>query len=239
MNEKRKWKPIWRWETFQLAMVLLLAIVANVVTRADWPVVGPVLAIVLLVLAVGFALLLIVPLFLPSGRDSENSRRSLDGVALVPAADAGRGPDDTGTDDTGTDRTSTGTGRTTTNDVTNDTPTAEVLVPVDETRRHQTSIDAAQAKTVGGLTAVLTPDASRWLGRELRVAVDLVAGDGRLYRAGFLPRDFGAALDPELQRLAKQRAAVQAPVTVEGAAPRFTVKIALPPLRRARSEQPG
>lgn len=83
MNLTRRWKPFWRWEAFLFAMVLALAIAANFVTCADWPVVGPILAVVLLMLAVVIAVLLVLPLFRRNGRDSENTRKSLEGVELL------------------------------------------------------------------------------------------------------------------------------------------------------------
>jgi hypothetical protein len=202
MNAKRKWKPIWRWEAFLFAMVLILAMAASLVSRAEWPVAGPILAIALLVLAIVLAVLLVLPLFLPSGRDSENTRKSLEGVELVPVE-------------------------------------ATKTVRVVESERRQTSIDAARAKSTNGVTAVLTPDASRWLGRELRVAVDLIGGDGALHRAGFVPRELDAELDTELQPLAKRRAALVVPVAINGDSRPFTVDIGLGPIRRAESEQPG
>ncbi|MCS5719642.1 hypothetical protein N1027_16035 [Herbiconiux sp. CPCC 205763] len=190
MNYTRRWKPFWRWEAFLFAMVLVLAIAANFVTRADWPVLGPIFAIVLLVGAVGIAVLLVLPLFLPNGRDSENTRKSLEGVELLEVD-----------------------------------PTKTLRV-VDSDRR-QNAIDAAQAKTSGPVTAVLTPDASRWLGRELRVAVDLIGGDGQIYRAGFVPPEVDLELGAALRRLAARRAAVVVPVTIHGSARPFTVDFGL------------
>jgi hypothetical protein len=186
----RRWKPFWRWEAFLFAMVLVLAIAANFVTRADWPVVGPILAIVLLVLAVVIAVLLVLPLFLRNGRDSENTRKSLEGIELVEVE-----------------------------------PTKTLRVV--ESERRQNAIDAAHAKTSGPMTAVLTPDASRWLGRELRVAVDLIGGDGQIYRAGFVPPEVDLDLGAELRTLAARRAAVVVPVTINGSGRPFTVDFGL------------
>jgi hypothetical protein len=202
MNEKRKWKPIWRWEAFLFAMVLILAMAASLVSRADWPVAGPIVTVALLMIAVVIAVLLILPLLLTSGRDSENSRKSLEGIELIAAE-----------------------------------PTKTVRVV--ESERRQTSIDAAQANSHSPLTAVLTPDASRWLGRELRVAVDLVGDDGRIYRAGFVPRELDTGLDAELQPLKARKAALVVPATVNGTTRPFTVDIGLPAIRRAEHEQPG
>jgi membrane protein implicated in regulation of membrane protease activity len=78
----------------------------------------------------------------------------------------------------------------------------EVRVTVDDSRRRQTSLDAALARSGTELRAVLTPAATRWLGRELRVAVDLVADDGALHRVGFLPRDVDELWSERLDALA-------------------------------------
>lgn len=80
------------------------------------------------------------------------------------------------------------------------------------------------------MTAVLTPDASRWLGRELRVAVDLIGGDGQIYRAGFVPREVDLELGAGLRALATRRTAVVVPVTINGSRRPFTVDFGLGPL---------
>ncbi|MDO9397716.1 MAG: hypothetical protein Q7T71_14300, partial [Herbiconiux sp.] len=82
MDHPRRFKPFWRWELFLFAFVLALSMLASVVVRVDWGAWGAALTVLLLVLGVAAALLLVVPLFLTSGRDSEGSRRSLEGVAL-------------------------------------------------------------------------------------------------------------------------------------------------------------
>jgi hypothetical protein len=58
--------------------------------------------------------------------------------------------------------------------------------PVLSTRRHQQAIDAALSWTGSATQAVLVPDATRWLGRRIRIAVHLVA-ENRPYHVGFLP----------------------------------------------------
>lgn len=193
MNLSRRWKPFWRWEAFLFGLVLALAIAANFVSRADWPVVGPILSIALLVLAVVIAVLLVLPLFRRNGRDSENTRRSLEGIELLPVE-----PDRT--------------------------------LRVIETERRQSAIDAARAKSHRPTIAVLTPNASRWLGRELRVAVDIVGDDGQIYRAGFVPREIDFALGAELRPLSARSAALVVPVTIEGNARPFTVEFGLGPV---------
>jgi membrane protein implicated in regulation of membrane protease activity len=185
LDAPRKFKPLWRWELLLFALVLLLAIAANVVIRAAWPVVSAVLTVLLLVVAVGLAALLIVPLFRARGRDSENTLRTVEGAELVAAQPVGE---------------------------------QRMRVPLEGGERRQTAIEAARATSRGTPTAVLTPDASRWLGRELRVAVDLVADDGRVYRAGFVPRDLGAALDPQLHELRSSGRIATVPIAFESAA---------------------
>jgi hypothetical protein len=197
MNPTRRFKPFWRWEVFLLAMVLVLAMAASIVTRPDWPVVGPVLSIVLLVLAVLCALALVVPLLRPKGRDSEGTLRSLDGVELVPFESLA---------------------------VQGGSPVPARRLRVVETERRATSIDAAEAKS-RALRAVLTPDASRFLGRELRVAVDLVGDDGTVYRAGFVPPDVDTQLNAVLQPLRAAKQAALVPVTISGTPGRRVVEI--------------
>jgi hypothetical protein len=171
-------------------MVLVLAIAANGVSRADWPLVGPILTIALLVIAVVIAVLLVLPLLRRTGRDSENTRKSVEGLELIAVE-----------------------------------PTRTLRVA--ESERRQNSIDAARAKSRGAISAVLTPDASRWLGRELRVAVDILGSDGQIYRAGFVPREVDAELGAELRALARRRAAVVVPVTINGTERPFTVDFGL------------
>jgi hypothetical protein len=190
-------KPLWRWELLLLALVLVLAMTASVVSAADWPVIGPVLSILLLVAAIALALALIVPLIRRGGRDSEGTRRSLDGARLVPYADAAAAAG---------------------------VHIAPRRLAVDETSRRQTSIDAARA-TSTGLRAVLTPDASRWLGRELRVAVDLVTDKGTIHRAGFVPRDVDASIHRVIAPLTAEGRAALVPVVVSGSTRPITVEI--------------
>ncbi|QJU53726.1 hypothetical protein SCB71_10880 [Herbiconiux sp. KACC 21604] len=197
MQENRRFKPFWRWEVFLFAMVLVSAMAANVVTRADWPVWTPVLAVLLLAIALGFAAALVVPLLRGSGRDSENTLRTIGSLEPVPLAEVAAAAGD-------------------------DTPVHRMELEGSE--RRQTSIDAAQA-TSRTLRAVLTPDASRWLGRELRVAVDLVGDDGRVYRAGFVPRHVDARLNRLVHLLAAEGRVAEVPVQLVGTARPFTVEI--------------
>lgn len=101
-------------------------------------------------------------------------------------------------------------------------------VRVLQSERRQTAIEAARAKSAGEPRAVLTPDASRWLGRRLQVAVDLVADDGAVYRAGFLPPEIDGRVDALVRPLAARGAAAVVPVRVVGAEPPFRVEIDVP-----------
>ncbi|MFB2555903.1 hypothetical protein [Herbiconiux liangxiaofengii] len=98
-------------------------------------------------------------------------------------------------------------------------------VRVVESERRQTSIEAAVALS-REVRAVLTPDASRWLGRELRVAVDLVDDRGGVHRAGFVPHDLDAQVDALLKQLPAGQVA-EVTVTVVGRARPFTVDLQL------------
>lgn len=177
MPQPRRTKPLWRWEAFLFVLVLVLAMAASLVARVEWGIAGAALAVVLLVVAVVAAALLVVPLFLPKGRDSENTRKSLAGVQLEPI---------------------------------DPVRTVRVL----ESERRQTGIEAARAKSAAQPVGVLTPDASRWLGRRLHIAVDLLADDGRLYRAGFLPPELDPLLVPRLHELGARGAAASVEVRI-------------------------
>ena len=84
MNEPRKHKPLWRWEALLFALVLLFAIVAGVLPRTQEFGVVTVVSLVLLVVAIALAVLLVLPLLRRTGRDSENTRKTIEGVDLVP-----------------------------------------------------------------------------------------------------------------------------------------------------------
>ncbi|NQX33918.1 hypothetical protein [Herbiconiux sp. VKM Ac-2851] len=102
-----------------------------------------------------------------------------------------------------------------------------VTTRVVESERRQTAIEAALAKS-RAVQAVLTPDASRWLGRELRVAVDLVDDAGAAHRVGFVPRDVDARVDEALRTVtADSGRAATVPVTVVGAERPRRVEIVL------------
>jgi hypothetical protein len=209
MHPSPRRKPLWRWEVFLFAVVLLLAIVSGFLVRADWGIGGAIAVVALLVVAVAAAGFLIVPLLRPNGRDSENTLRTVEGVELVPfgALVALHGPD--AGPDPGADA---------------EPRTVRVL----QSERRQSAIEAARAKSAGEPKGVLTPDASRWLGRRLQVAVDLVADDGAVYRAGFLPPEIDGRVDALVQPLAARGAAAVVPVRVVGAERPFRVEIDVP-----------
>lgn len=194
MHPSPRRKPLWRWEVFLFGVVLLLAIVSGFLVRADWGLGGAIAVVVLLAVALVAAGLLIVPLLRPNGRDSENTRRSIEGVELAPLGDG------------------------------SDARTVRVL----RSERRQSAIEAARAKSAGEPRGVLTPDASRWLGRRLQVAVDLVADDGAVYRAGFLPPEIDSRVDELLRPLTARGAAAVVPVQVVGAERPFRVEIDVP-----------
>ncbi|MDO9396984.1 MAG: hypothetical protein Q7T71_10600, partial [Herbiconiux sp.] len=100
-------------------------------------------------------------------------------------------------------------------------------IRLEETHRRQTAIEAAVAKTHGGLRAVLTPDASRWLGRELRVGVELVDDGGAIHRVGFLPREVGVEVEPRLRALESAGQAATLPAVVPDVHRPFTVELRL------------
>jgi hypothetical protein len=199
MHPSPRRKLLWRWEVFLFAVVLLLAIVSGFLVRADWGIGGGIAVVALLAVAIVAAGLLVVPLLRPNGRDSENTRRSVEGVELVPL--------DGQDDDAGADARS---------------------VRVLQSERRQTAIEAARAKSAAEPRGVLTPDASRWLGRRLQVAVDLVADDGAVYRAGFLPPEIDAGVDALVRPLAARGAAAVVPVRVVGAERPFRVEVDVP-----------
>lgn len=99
-------------------------------------------------------------------------------------------------------------------------------IQVVETARRQFAIDAAWAIGGDSLVAVLTPRATRMMGREYRVAVDLVA-NGHVYRAGFLPASIDVELDSLLQPFVSRGRFFEVPVTVSGAEKPFTVTVEL------------
>lgn len=110
---------------------------------------------------------------------------------------------------------------------------AELRVPVEDTRYRQTSLDAALARADTELSAILTPDATRWLGRELRVAVDLIAADGEVHRVGFLPRDVDAQWSEPLRGLAAHGAVARVRAAARTTTRPYSVDVFLGPVPAA------
>jgi hypothetical protein len=89
-------------------------------------------------------------------------------------------------------------------------PSSAPATPVMETRRHQGALESVLARTGPNPDAVLVPDATRWLGVRIRIAVHLIADD-RVYHVGFLPERATTRYNAGLRALAAQRRYVRAP----------------------------
>ncbi|GAB3807836.1 hypothetical protein GCM10028798_33000 [Humibacter antri] len=90
---------------------------------------------------------------------------------------------------------------------------AAPATPVVETRRHQGALESVLARVGENPEAVLVPDATRWLGLRIRIAVHLVAG-GRVHHVGFLPDRSTQRYNAGLRALAARHLYVCAPSTV-------------------------
>jgi len=99
-------------------------------------------------------------------------------------------------------------------------------IQVVETARRQFGIDAAWAHGGDSLEAVLTPRATRMMGREYRVAVDLIA-NSRVYRAGFLPAGIDGEFDAFLVPFAAEGRYFKVPVRVLGKQRPYLVNVEL------------
>ncbi|PPF87718.1 hypothetical protein C5B96_03815 [Subtercola sp. Z020] len=115
-------------------------------------------------------------------------------------------------------------------------PATEVF-PVVDGHRHQTSIEAAEARGGSRLTAVLVPGATSWLGRDLRVAVDAHVG-GRLYRVGYLPREIDQATDAALRPLAERGVYRTVPVSILNQKRPYKLQVSLGPTLGELPESP-
>lgn len=117
-------------------------------------------------------------------------------------------------------------------------PTDGPRVPVDDVRRHQSAIEAAEAfATSAGrpVEAVLVPGATRWLALRLRVSVQLVGGT-HISHGGFLPERAADRWQGELTRLRDGGIYLRVPVVVRGAPRSFTVEVDLGGLADAVNE---
>jgi hypothetical protein len=92
----------------------------------------------------------------------------------------------------------------------------EVFVFLDETSRRQASIDVAVSGAPQPFEALLCPGATRFLGREFRTEVYLIAG-GTPHKAGFLPRGRDALMADGLAELAARGMYVSVTASVLGA----------------------
>jgi hypothetical protein len=100
------------------------------------------------------------------------------------------------------------------------------ITPVADTARHQAALESVRVRAGASPVAVLVPDATRWLGLRIRIAVHLVAGD-RVYHVGFLPDRATERYNEGLRALAARRAYVSARSTITGAAARYGLDVDL------------
>ncbi|GGF24806.1 hypothetical protein [Subtercola lobariae] len=102
------------------------------------------------------------------------------------------------------------------------------VLPVVDGNRHQGSIEAAIAHGDSPFTAVLVPRSTAWLARDYRVAVDLLAG-GRVYRAGYLPREIDQRVDAALAPLAQSGHYVTVPASILNQKRPYQLRVAVGP----------
>ncbi len=189
---KRKKLPLWRWDPFLLAVVLVASLIGGLFERLAPPVVSVVALSILLTIGSVAAVLLVLPLFVRSlRRDGEGTLTLGPAITLTPVE----------TDD---------------------------VLPVVDGNRHQGSIEAAVAHGTSPFTAVLVPRSTAWLGRDYRVAVDLVVGQ-RVYRAGYLPREIDQRVDAALAPLAESGQYVTVPASILNQKRPYRVRVAVGP----------
>lgn len=102
--------------------------------------------------------------------------------------------------------------------------TTERMTRIEDTGRHRHSIAAATAYSDENFTAVLVPDATRWLARRYRVGVQLVAGS-RVFHVGFLAPALGDELNALLTPLSEENIFVQVPAEVGEERGAYTVSL--------------
>jgi hypothetical protein len=102
------------------------------------------------------------------------------------------------------------------------------VLPVVDGNRYQGSIEAAIAHGTSPFAAVLVPRATAWLGRDYRVAVDLLIGQ-RVYRAGYLPREIDQRVDAALAPLAKSGHYVTVPASILNQKRPYSLRVAVGP----------
>jgi hypothetical protein len=98
--------------------------------------------------------------------------------------------------------------------------------PVIGTQRHQEALYTVHARVGSSPVAVLVPDATRWLGRRIRIAVHLIAA-GRVHHVGFLSDISTGRYNAGLHALAQQRRFVTAGATIVGEERPFTLQLDL------------
>lgn len=113
------------------------------------------------------------------------------------------------------------------------------VTPVDDTGRHQASIDLARTHGGAEQDAVLVPRASRWLSPRYRIGVQLVGGSvnsggssARPRHAGFLRADAEARWGGLLDGLRARGEYVRVPAMVTGDSRPFAVELDLSGLER-------
>ncbi|MGA0568686.1 hypothetical protein ACO2Q7_15255 [Rathayibacter sp. KR2-224] len=104
--------------------------------------------------------------------------------------------------------------------------TAAPSTPVVGTTRHQGAIESARARAGTSPSAVLVPDATRWLGLRIRIAVHLVASE-RVHHVGFLPERATERYNERLRALAAERRFVSVPATIKGEASPYAIDVDL------------
>jgi hypothetical protein len=192
-------KPLWRWDPGPYALLLLLVLV----TASIEPRYLPVAFAVSLTLTIAAAVLLVVALVAEVRRRAQGPAassvlREVGHFDLIEIPSSG-GP-----------------------------PTRLV-----DTYRHRSAIEAAQAKSAQSTTAqsttaqsttaqstktvecraMLVPDATRWYGLRLRVAVHVVA-DARAYHVGYLPERATERYNDGLAGLARRGRHVVVPAVI-------------------------
>jgi len=98
---------------------------------------------------------------------------------------------------------------------------------VADTYRYQSALSSIGLLGGGAIRAVLVPGATRWLGRELRIGVEIADGDGRAARAGFLPREHDERWFDLLMPLREHDVYVVVPATLVGRERPFTLDVDL------------
>ncbi|GAB3617931.1 hypothetical protein GCM10027416_24880 [Okibacterium endophyticum] len=115
-------------------------------------------------------------------------------------------------------------------------PTDGYRTRVHDTHRYQASLDRVARFGSGETRAVLVPDATRWLGRLLRVGVEIVDVDGRASRAGFLSPEHNARWRELLTPLRESGLYVAVPARVTGKERQRTLELDLGDVERVVAE---